>query len=264
MVKLLLALTIFAAAWFGGKLPGLIRARSPGSKFLGWSTAFAAGIFLGFGLIHLLGEAGTVWTELGFNPAIAPGLAIAGFMAMLLLEHVLLPPAAHSVVHAHAGEALGAEAAAPLASRSIPWTLLLALSIHSVLAGIALGVESSTAEVWLIFLAIVTHKWSAAFALGISLLKHNVPAKRSSLLLLLFSVSTPAGIAAGSATASLLTSTPGQYFDAGFASLAAGTFVYIGATDILHTESHHSSDRLASWTVTAIGVGVTALLSIWL
>ena len=65
MPKLLFALAIFAAAWFGGRLPGLLRNRAYGPGLLGWCTAFAAGIFLGFGLLHLLGESRETWIELG-------------------------------------------------------------------------------------------------------------------------------------------------------------------------------------------------------
>ena len=216
MTKLLFALAIFAAAWFGGRLPGLLRNRARGSDLLGWCTAFAAGLFLGFGLLHLLGDSRDTWSELGRNPALAPALAVLGFMAILFLEHVLLPPAAHSVVHAHSGEPLSPEAAAPLASGSVPWTLLLALSIHSILAGLALGVERSAAGVWIIFVAIVAHKWSAAFALGTSMVTHQVRAGRSRLLLLLFAATTPAGILAGSVAGGLLTSTSGRLFDATF------------------------------------------------
>ena len=194
MPKILFALAIFVAAWSGGRLPSLLRDRNVGSRLLGWCTAFAAGIFLGFGLLHLLGDSRDTWSELGRNPALAPALAVVGFMAILFLEHVLLPPAAHSVVHAHSGEPLSPEAAAPLSSGSVPWTLLLALSIHSILAGLALGVERSAAGVWFIFVAIVAHKWSAAFALGASLVRHHVAASRSRLLLLLFSAPGQTGV----------------------------------------------------------------------
>jgi zinc transporter 1/2/3 len=263
MPKLLFALAIFAAAWFGGRLPSLLRDRNVGSRLLGWCTAFAAGIFLGFGLLHLLGDSRDAWSELGRNPAFAPALAVLGFMAILFLEHVLLPPAAHSVVHAHSGEPLSPEASAPLSSGRVPWALLLALSIHSILAGLALGVERSAAGVWFIFVAIVAHKWSAAFALGASLVRYDVAASRSRLLLLLFAAATPAGILAGSIAGGLLTSPEGRLFDATFSALAAGTFVYIGATDILQDTAHEVGQRLAKWVVAAIGVALTAVLSLW-
>lgn len=262
MTKLFFAAAIFAAAWLGGKLPSLVEARGS-SRLLGWCTSFAAGIFLGFGLIHLLGEARETWVDLGYSATLAPGIAGLGFMAILLLEHVLLPPAAHHAVHAHSGEPLGPEAAGPLAANRVPWTLLLALSIHSILAGLALGAERSLVGAAFIFVAIVAHKWSAAFALGISLVKNGIGAERSRRLLLLFAASTPIGIAFGAASAGLLSSSPGRTFDAGFGSLAAGAFVYIGATDVLQDESHNAGARLAKWLVAAVGVALTAVLSIW-
>ena len=263
MIKILYAIAIFAVAWFGAKLPSLIRARTGSSKLLGWCTAFAAGIFLGFGLIHLLGEARETWVDLGSNAALAPALAVVGFMAILLLEHVLLPPAAHSVVHSHSGEPLSEEVAVPLASKTVPWALLLGLTIHSFLAGLALGAERTFAGATFIFVAIVAHKWSAAFALGTSLVRHQVGPQRSRRLLLLFSISTPVGILLGATAAGVLASAPGRTFDAVFGSLVAGTFIYIGATDILQDESHHPGERLAKWLVAAAAVALTALLSIW-
>ena len=134
LAKLAFAAIIFLAAVVGGILPLTGRRGSPRSRFMSWGNAFAAGIFLGTGLIHMLGEAGRAWAELGWSYPMPLLLAAVGFMLFLLVEHVLLPSDAHSVAHAHSGHALPTEEVERLTGTGIPHALLLALSIHSVIA----------------------------------------------------------------------------------------------------------------------------------
>jgi len=81
-------------------------------------------------------------------------------------------------------------------------------------------------------LAIFIHKGAAASALGISLVK-AFPNDFSMVrwLLFTFSISTPLGITIG-----ILASGAGEIIDVIFSSLAAGTFVYIGCTEIVVSE----------------------------
>jgi zinc transporter 1/2/3 len=191
-------------------------------------------------------------------------LAAVGFMLFLFLEHVLLPADAHSVAHAHSGHELPSEEVERLTGTGIPHALLLALSIHSVIAGVALGGQGSFAGAFYIFLAIVAHKSSAAFALGIALRRSTVSLNRGRWLVGLFSVATPLGILAGALVRDLLRSAVGQYFDAAFLALAGGTFLYIASMDILQDEFLHAGGRLVKWLWAVVAIGLTALLSLWI
>ncbi len=263
LFQLLFALAILAAGALGGWLPLAGDGRS-GKRFMSWSNAFAAGVFLGTGLIHMLGESSRAWQELGWSYPMAPLLAAAGFLAFLFAEHVLLPPSAHAVSHAHSGEALPASGLAALERPGIPYALLVALSIHSAIAGVALGAQRELAGALYIFLAIVAHKSSAGFALGVSLARSSVPPRRGRALVALFAAMTPLGILVGAVASGLLRGGAGRYFDATFEALAAGSCVYIASMDSLQDEFLHAGGRLAKWAWAAAAVALTALLSIWL
>ena len=52
-----------------------------------------------------------------------------------------------------------------------PYLLALILSIHSFIAGAALGIEKTILASVILFIAIIAHKGGAAFALGISMIR---------------------------------------------------------------------------------------------
>ncbi len=261
LIKTLYAVAILAVGWLGGWLPIALGNRLSGRGAMGLGNAFAAGVFLGTGLIHLLSEAGERWSELGWSFPMAPALAALGFMALLLVEHVLLPQSVHEVVHAHSGEHLAAEAEKSVSAGPMPYALLVALSGHSVIAGVALGAQSTIGGATFILVAILAHKWSAAFALGISLVRNAVARRRAYGQLALFALSTPLGVVAGSTLSGPLSSSVGRSFDAAFLSIAAGAFIYIAAVDILQDEFLHTGGRLAKWLAAALAVALTAAVS---
>ena len=110
-----------------------------------------------------------------------------------------------------------------------PYVLMIALSVHAAFEGLALGLQTQMIDVLNIVLAIGIHKGAAASALGISLVK-NFPNDFGQVrkLLFVFSMATPIGIIIG-----ILASSAGVIVDVIFSSLAAGTFVYIGCTEII-------------------------------
>ena len=263
-IKIVLLAAILGAGWLGGALPLLRSARQPGGRFLSWGDAFAAGIFLGIGLIHMLSDASESWAELGWRYPMAFALAAAAFLAILLVEHVLLPEPAHAMVHSHAGDGQVHLDEHREPALAYPYTLVFTLSIHSFLAGIALGAQETFANVLVIFVAIIAHKSTAGFALGVSLARDQPSPGRAHKLLALFAVTTPAGILFGMLGSELLRSAAQRYFDATFQSLAAGTFIYIAALDIIQDEFVQPGSRLAKWLFATAGLILTGLLAIWL
>lgn len=260
-IKLLLLLAILAAGWLGG-LPPLF-AGLRGGKFQSAGNAFAAGIFVGVGLIHLLAEAHQAWTDLGWNYPVAYLLAAVAFAGVLLFEHVLLPEPAHAMVHDHTGASL-VEREMKAVSRSVyPYFLVVALSIHSAVAGVALGSQDEFPRILTLFIAIVAHKSTAGFALGVSLARGGVPKGRAHGLVAVFALMTPLGIAAGMAVSGLLESRIEQYFDAMLLALAAGTFIYIASLDIIQDEFMRPGSRFVKWLWTVLGLVAMAVLAAW-
>lgn len=264
-VKLTLLLAVLVAGAAGGAIP-LLRGGDPsGGRLLGWGNAFAAGVFLGAGLIHLLPDAAATWDGLGVHYPMAFLLAAVAFALMLLVEHVLLPESAHEVVHAPSGERFAHLHDHPEHGRGriAAYAVLTALSIHSFLAGLALGAQPELAGALVIFLAIMAHKTTAGFALGVSLVRTPTPARRAWALVALFSVSTPAGILAGALLDRALEGAAQRTFEASFLALAAGTFTYVATFDILRDEFPGAGGRLAKWLLLTSGIACMGALAIW-
>ncbi len=236
-VKVFAAVAILLVAIGGGLVPIAARRRSQSRRFLSLGNALAGGIFLGGGFLHLLPEAAESLGEAVEYP-LAPLLAASGVCLLLLIERVVLDTRS----------AGGPAPAAP----ARPLVLLLALSAHSVIAGIALGVEGDLSTSLLVLLAILFHKGSAAFALVVSSLASGATVKRAKAALLAFSAMTPLGIALGTAASAILEGQLAAVVTGCFGALAAGTFIYVGILDIINEELASFDDRVASFTASAL------------
>lgn len=75
--------------------------------------------------------------------------------------------------------------------------LLVALCIHSALAGYAIGFASGERGAFVVAAAILAHKFFAGFALGVTLAKAEVAAARHLALAVIFALATPTGILIG-------------------------------------------------------------------
>lgn len=116
---------------------------------------------------------------------------------------------------------------------------MIALSIHAIFEGIALGLQSGFLLALDIVVAIAIHKGAAASALGISLVK-TFPNDFGLVkkLVFLFSCASPLGIIIG-----ILASGAGDIVNVVMSSLAAGTFVYIACTEIIVAEFSVGGNR---------------------
>ncbi len=252
LVKLFYALAILGVSVAGLKLAAGLHRRSGSGQ--GLANAFAAGIFLGTGLLHFGVEARQGWTALGTSYPLAELLALVAFLGLLFIEHVALSDSAHAAVHAHSGGSHH-DHGAPVGKGL---GVLLALSLHSFLAGLALGIASTVTRASLAAAAILAHKLTEGFALG-TVLEDDTPPGRARLAGWVFALATPLGILLGGLA--LQPFAGSGYFTPIVASLAAGTFLYIGAFDLLQDEFIEPGGRVGKWLLACLGVGVSALLA---
>jgi solute carrier family 39 (zinc transporter), member 1/2/3 len=141
---------------------------------LGLSNTFAAGVLGGAGVIHLLGAGiGAFHAALpAFAYPLALLLAGAGFLFILLIEDVIVPghPGHDDLPHHENSAAVQHEMdwhPGGQGSPIYPMILLIVLSIHSVILGLALGAQSALSGALIVFLAILAHKGAAGLALGV-------------------------------------------------------------------------------------------------
>ena len=116
-------------------------------------------------------------------------------------------------------------------SNITPYVLLIALSVHGSIEGIALGVMNSLKDCSILFSAILLHKWAEAFALGISFYKSGTEKNIFINMMILFSLFGPFGIIIG-----MIFSDAGTLVKGIMLSISGGTFIYVAASEIIVEE----------------------------
>ena len=177
---------------------------------LGFGEAFAAGIFLGAGLIHMLGDSQSAFDTAHVDYPFA--MVICGSVMLLLLwiEHL-----ANRGMESSSGN-----------SKLLPLTAVAMLSIHSLLMGAAFGVSSSVALTVVIFIAVLAHKGSASFALGLELGRSEFSKRSAWRLFLVFVLMFPLGALVGQVLSTASDAHP--LVEASISAAAAGTFLFFG------------------------------------
>lgn len=245
--KLLSALTIFVAALVVGLLPTAFSQKHP--RAVSISEAIASGIFLGAGLFHMLPDAQNVFQEIGFTHyPYAILLCVASFLALAIIEQI--------------ANYFGDKSSSSLTAL----VLLCVLSIHSLIAGAALGINVSMSNAVVIFIAIIAHKSSASFALVVSLHKSFQSARTVLFMLLLFSLMTPLGILLATSISSALQTKQALLTEAVFNALTAGTFIYVGALDTMGRQLQPQGliSRLGECVSLIIGMGLMGFVAFWI
>ena len=261
---------IFAMGLVGGLIPWWVGRRAShgehgahGIDWLSLGNCFAGGVILAAGFVHLLGDAASgyaaAYPQDDFPWPFA--IAAASFVSILAIERVLprIPAGDRS-----GGDPEAAALVAAAAGGVFPYLLLLTLSIHSLIAGLALGTQTSSSGFAIVLVAILAHKGSAAFALGVSMHRAEIPRRRATPLIAGFAVMTPIGVLAGILLTSLASSAAEAAFEIWFDAIAAGTFIYIGALDIIREEFIPARNgRRRRFIATGAGLLVMTLVAIW-
>jgi len=248
-IKVLSAVAIFVVGIIGGAVPIVAGRFQNSRRFFSLGNAFAGGVFLGAGLIHLLPDGVDKLRAVSAFP-IGGLLAATGLALLLLIDRVIF---------SHHDLEEGADGKSP----TYPYVLTVILSVHSIIAGISLGLETHVSTSIVILLAILFHKGSAAFALMVSLHGSGVGTARQKGILVTFVTMTPLGLLIGSLAAAALTGNRAILLEGAFDALAAGTFLYVAVLDIIDEELSIPEDKLAKFALIVIGIAFMAMLAVW-
>ena len=239
-IKFIAVASILAISLIGGAIP-MAAAHFQGSqRFFSLGNAFAGGLFLGVGFIYLLPEGIEQLGEVVDYP-LAPVLAALGLGALLLIDRIIFD-----------GRHANPDSDAAQGGTVFPLVLLLILSIHSIIAGLSLGLESQESTAVILAFGIVLHKGSEAFALMVSTITASFAANRRNALLGVFAATTPVGILAGMLGASVLTGDAAALAEGSFNALAAGTFIYIAILGIIDEEFSKRDARMAKFVMSTL------------
>lgn len=215
--------------------------------------SFAAGALLGAVFLDVLPEA----MEAQLNSNLIFLWALAGFVALFLLEGLFLRFNHH--FHGHDEIELDTSHHTHIASRTTPWLLLLADSVHNFVDGIAIAAA--------FFINIPT-----GIVTALATAAHEIPQEIGDFSIMLRAGWKKARVLWWNIAAALMT-TLGALIALAFKesiepiagmllALAAGMFIYIGASDLI-PEMYHSSrkDKLSHvMTVFVLGIVLVGVL----
>lgn len=223
-MKLVIVLSLLLMSVFLGGIIVSMMQRAKNEKLIKLLLAFSGGFLLSIAFIHFIPEMYET-TELNVGLFI-----LSGFLIQLVLEF-FSGGIEHGHVHIHKN--------AP-----VPYGLLIALSIHSIIEGIPLGSQLAGHEITSshhhgddnsLLLGILFHQLPVAIALMTLLTASNASKLKVWILLGVFAITVPIGVIFGLVSH--------EYF-AGFdltivLAIVVGMFLHISTTIIFETTENH-------------------------
>ncbi len=201
--------SLFVLYWAGGERAGLYRL-----------MAFASGVLLGAAFVHLIPEA----VERGRHPA-AWGMVI-GFAAFFALEQVTFSHACPEYCED-----------CPVHPKGL--VAFAALTLHSLMDGLAVaaGFGTSAALGLVAAFAVIVHEFPEGLSMTAIALGASYGRQRAFLLSLVVALATPPGAVAAYAGVRGIADPVLRLL----LGVAAGSFLYVGATDTL-PQLHRQQD----------------------
>lgn len=258
--------------------------------------AFAAGVVLTTGYVHVLGDAFPILTDpcLGWSTTYpwAMTIATAASLATFNLEWVLHKTFHQRLMRNAEGQAMkqpDAEAPMPEATGDlarttdrntrlktmksivVSYTFEAGIIFHSIFIGITLGISSHADTVRALMIALFFHQGNEGLALGVLFVKAGYSKTKYVLLAAAFIVVTPVGVAIGIAVSNNYNgeSKAALGSEGVFDAVSAGILIYNGLCDLILPT--FSDDELPpSWTMQVAGFGalytgaaIMALIGKW-
>ena len=242
--------TLAGAATFAGMSLVLIQT--------GWSrrhsaklVSYSAGVLLGVGILHILPEA---WAQ---NPH-TPYYLLISFLVFYFLEHHLFVHAEHEKLHHAQLEAAGHNQCC-LRPHPLGIVAFAGMSLHSLIDGLIIGTgfEAGHDIGILSAVGVIAHEVPEGIAMLAILLHYGYPRRTAVIFTCLVAVATPL---AAIGTYALVRQIGAEFLGA-LMALAAGSFIYIAASDLI-PESHRSRGFMSTLSLLA-GI-LTAVLAGWL
>jgi ZIP family zinc transporter/zinc and cadmium transporter len=219
LLSLVLGAIAAVADIFGGLL--LVRANWE-KRYLRYSVAMGAGFMLAVAFLEMLPE------SLRFSPKWAPVLVLAGYCAIHLLEHTIVP-------HFHFGEETHHD---EFISARTSYSVLAGLAVHALFDGVAIasGFVLSKLLGWLIFIAIFLHKVPEGFTVASVMMASGRSRRAAVVAASVLATATLLGV--------LVISILPSWVRAGL-PLSAGVAIYVAATDLVPEVNREPGIRMA-------------------
>ncbi|KAK9269769.1 hypothetical protein L1049_001547 [Liquidambar formosana] len=276
--KLVAIASILVCGAIGVTLPLLgkkIRTLRPENDIFFMVKAFAAGVILSTGFIHILPDAFSNLTSPCLKENPWGRFPFTGFVAMMASVGTLMVDsfatgyykrmhydrpavqvnadeehAGHVHVHTHAthshSHGSSAKESAPTSElirhRIISQVLELGIVVHSVIIGISLGASESPATIKPLLAALSFHQFFEGMGLGGCISQAKFKSRSMAIMALCFSLTTPVGIAIGLGVSNVYkeNSPTALIVEGNFNAAAAGILIYMALVDLLAADFMNS------------------------
>jgi len=244
-----------------------LRSKSFGENKLALSlaNAFSGGIFLSLAFGHMIPECVHEYASSAvgaYNEATPYMLVLSGYLLIFFVEKVAFD--AHEIMHEmeqgqddakQKGSAVAKSApdGEPTATKNTGRSaliLLAALGVHSILEMMALGLSDSFSDSAILTISIALHQPAESIALLVAFLKSGMPKRQIITFLSVFSAMGPIGVALGMAVNEFAA----PIVDAIMLAVVAGTFVYVGATEVIPEEWEDSEHKWKKFLALMSGI----------
>lgn len=136
---------------------------------------------------------------------------------------------------------------------------VIALSLHGLLEGMSLGLETEVNNVWIFFAALISHKIFISFSVSMELLEVGVCLKSFVISMVVFSAASPLGGLIGSLVShsSEDAETAASVLAPGFLqAISAGTILYVTFCEVLERERSKPGAGLLKFAFLLLGFSV--------
>jgi zinc transporter 1/2/3 len=140
----------------------------------------------------------------------------------------------------------------------LPFILMIALSVHSIFEGIALGLMNEMGPFINLMISILMHKFAESMSISIAMQKSGFEFRKLFWFIFLFSFATPIGTLMG-----ILLNDADEIVNIVFTSLAGGSFIYVSCSELIVEEFSLPGNRwwkLLAFVVGAVFIGLLLLL----
>merc|ERR1712106_832963 len=133
--------------------------------------------------------------------------------------------------------------------------MVMALSIHSIFEGMAIGLEETEAGVWKLFLAVSIHATAIVFCIGTEMIASNTRKSKIVMYMVVLSIVTPIGVLIGIIVTVHMEQASGEHVRVigVLQGLAGGTLLYITFFEVL------ARDKLAKYGMSGL-LGALAVM----
>ncbi|XP_009625957.1 zinc transporter 8-like [Nicotiana tomentosiformis] len=312
--KLVAVASILLAGAIGISIPILGKifpALHPENNIFFFVKAFAAGVILATGFVHILPDAfeslsspclpEKPWGDFPFAGFIAMVAAIGTMMVDLVAmsyfrrshlkrqkpvnsdeekEGGMINQNNHVHVHTHSTHGHAHGSVVPLEEgseldlsrrRVISQVLELGILVHSVIIGISLGASESPKTIKPLVAALTFHQLFEGIGLGGCISEARFKLRKTAMMAIFFSLTTPMGIAIGFGISTVYseTSPTALMVEGIFNSIATGILVYMALVDLLAADfmSSRMQDspklQIEANVFLLLGAGCMSLLAKW-